>query len=100
MKVTHQIPVYFYKIFLNSVSSIEGHSSQQTEHENNQADFSILLRNFRFIRASIKARFDYERRMEHSLFLLLIFRRLKSKRALSEAKNPNKTNKEYSIPRS
>ena len=33
-----------------------------------------------------KARFHFERGMEHSLFLLSIFPRLKSKRALSQAK--------------
>ena len=41
----------------------------------------------------LKARFHYEREIEHSLVLLLIFSRLKSKRALNEAKKINKTNK-------
>ena len=39
----------------------------------------------------LKPRFHYERAKEHSLFLLLIFLRLKLKRALSKAKKFNKT---------
>ena len=46
----------------------------------------------------MKARFYYVLGMEHSLFLLLIFPRLKSQRALSKAKKFDITNKEYSIP--
>ena len=38
--------------------------------------------------------------MEHFLFVLLFFPRLKSPRALSEAKKINKRNKEYFIPQS
>ena len=38
------------------------------------------------------ARFHYESKMEHSLFLFFIFLRLKSKQALSESKKINKTN--------
>ena len=34
----------------------------------------------------LEARFDYKRGMEHFLFILLIFSRLKSKRAQTEAK--------------
>ena len=41
----------------------------------------------------IKAYFHYERRKEHSLFLLLIFPRLKLKRALSKAKKSIKQTK-------
>ena len=49
---------------------------------NNLISYSSIKINLGF-----KARFHYERRIEHSLFLLLIFPRLKLKRALSEAKN-------------
>ena len=49
----------------------------------NGFSFSIIL----------KARFHYERGIEHSLFLLLIFPRLKSKRALSKAKKSRKQTK-------
>ena len=49
---------------------------------------------------SVRARFQYDRGMEHSLFVLLIFPRLKFKRALCEAKKSYKKNKDYFIPRS
>ena len=42
---------------------------------------------------SVKARFHYARGVEHSLFLLLIFSRLKSKPALSGAKKSIKQTK-------
>ena len=51
----------------------------------------IYLRTFS--RHSLKARFHYERGKEHSLFLLLIFPRLKLKRALSKAKKSIKKTK-------
>ena len=41
----------------------------------------------------VKARFHYERGKEHSLFLLLIFSRLKLKQALSKAKKSIKQTK-------
>ena len=41
----------------------------------------------------LKARFHYERGKEHSLFLLLIFPRLKLKRALCKAKKSIKQTK-------
>ena len=41
----------------------------------------------------LKARFHYERGKEHSLFLLLIFLRLKLKQALSKAKKSIKQTK-------
>ena len=43
--------------------------------------------------AFLKARFHYERGIEHSLFLLLIFPSLKLKRALSKAKKSIKQTK-------
>ena len=42
---------------------------------------------------SLKARFHYEQEMKHSLFLSLIFPRLKFKLALSEAKKSIKQTK-------
>ena len=41
----------------------------------------------------LKARFHYESRIDHSLFLLLIFPRLKLKQALSKAKKSIKQTK-------
>ena len=51
----------------------------------------------KFENRCLKARFHYEREMEHSLYLLYTFPRLKSKRALRKAKNQQ--NKEYSALR-
>ena len=48
---------------------------------------------YSYIGYSFKACFHYEREMEHSLFVLLIFPRLKSKQALSEAKKSIKQSK-------
>ena len=42
---------------------------------------------------TLKARFHYERGIEHCLFLLFIFPRLKLKRALSKAKKSIKQRK-------
>ena len=60
--------------------------------------WTVLWSASRMLHASgLKARFHYERGIDHSLFLLLIFPCLKSKRALSEAKEIKK-NEEYSSP--
>ena len=46
-----------------------------------------------YCKRALKARFHYERGMEYSLFLLLIFRHLISERVLSKAKKSIKQTK-------
>ena len=60
----------------------------------NQITCSTETRVFRFLGSGFKARFHYERGI---LFYLLIFPRLKSKRALSEAKKLIKQTKNTSF---